>query len=226
MDCRTFHRKLEDYLGGGLDFPARFGMERHAKQCFACEKVVTDALKLRQMAQSLRRVGAPADFEASLQARIRGASSQRRFWTLRSLWIYGLEGWSWRVASATALITVMIVVAASYVYFGGKLERLTAPQVAMGTLNTAPLEKDAGQPSSENRLISDADLSSSLGKIPPFDAGRGNWAKPLAEPADSEYVDVFVPIAGDQKLVLRLPKTIRMRNEQPSGEYFIRSISY
>lgn len=155
-----------------------------------------------------------------------GASSQRRFWTLRSLWIYGLEGWSWRVASATALITVMIVVAASYVYFGGKLERLTAPQVAMGTLNTAPLEKDAGQPSSENRLISDADLSSSLGKIPPFDAGRGNWAKPLAEPADSEYVDVFVPIAGDQKLVLRLPKTIRMRNEQPSGEYFIRSISY
>jgi len=36
MNCRTFHRTLEDYLEGGLDFSGRFGMERHARQCLSC----------------------------------------------------------------------------------------------------------------------------------------------------------------------------------------------
>ena len=51
MDCRTFNKKLEDYLEGGLDFPGRFGMERHAGHCFACGKTVADAQKLNPVNQ-------------------------------------------------------------------------------------------------------------------------------------------------------------------------------
>ena len=80
MDCRNFHRNLEDYLEGGLDFPGRFGMERHAQQCISCGKTVADAQKLSQMARQLGRVGAPADFEASLLKRIQSEGVRRTAW--------------------------------------------------------------------------------------------------------------------------------------------------
>ncbi len=234
MDCRTFHRKLEDYLEGGLDFPARFGMERHARQCFACEKDVAEALSLRQMARGIQRVVAPADFETSLLARIRSEGTQRRFWTLRSLWLYGVEGRSWRVAGATVLTTVLIVGAVSYVYFGGGSDGLKAPRTSMGRLAPSPQEKETASAVSGQRLGIDAasvlpDASAASQRLRASAEGTSGIENLTARRMESdgpEYVEVLVPIAGGRHLVLRLPKTIRMRKEQPSGEYYIRNISY
>jgi hypothetical protein len=236
MDCRTFHRKLEDYLQDGLDFPARFGMERHAKQCYACEKDVTAALSLRQMARDLRRVGAPADFEASLLARIQTEKSGRRFWQLRELWLFGFEGFSWRVASVTALVTVLLVGTVTYLKFGTRLDRPTASQT-MGRLTAPSPERKATQGTAAFDLPSAEGLGlfkplASLGGASAVNIKKAgqispdNWATPVAEPVDSGYIEFLVPFSGDRQLIMQLPRTIRMRYDQPSREYFIRNVSH
>jgi anti-sigma factor RsiW len=108
MDCRKFQKSLEDYLQGDLDFPARFGMERHAQQCFACGKEVSDAQKLSQIAREFSRVTAPPDFEASVLARIH-ADKRRHSWWLGDFWVYGFSWPSRRtlVLSSSALALII-----------------------------------------------------------------------------------------------------------------------
>lgn len=229
MDCPTFHRKLEDYLEGGLDFAGRFGMERHASQCFACEKEITAALKLRQIARGLQKICAPVDFESSLLTRIQTEESRGRFWKIRDLWLYGFEGFSWRVAGATALVTVLIAGTIGYFHYGMLFDRPSSPQAA-------------GEVAASRNIADGADLSqaaasepgdaTAMNRITALDIGnfsrlfRDNWAIPYAEPGDSEFVDITVPGPGGQQLIMQLPKTIRMRYGQPSREYFIRNVSH
>jgi hypothetical protein len=229
MDCRTFHRKLEDYLEDGLDFPARFGMERHAKQCFACEKEVQAALRLRQMARELRRVGAPADFEGSLMIRIQNEKPQRRFWRFEELWLYSFEGFSWRVAGVTALVTFLMVGSIFYVYLGAGRGRSAATQAAVGSLTNPTADRGV------NAKLEAAGLSNpsaALSAVSALDVARAsrfgvdNWATPYAEPGDSDLVDILVPFASDRQLIMQLPKTIRMRYAQPSREFYIRNVSH
>ena len=101
MDCRNFHRNMEDYLDGGLDFVDRFGVERHAEQCFACGKDLSDARELRQMADSLARVKAPADFEARVSREIAMQKSQGIFARVHNYLSFGFE---WRRFAFTAAV--------------------------------------------------------------------------------------------------------------------------
>ncbi len=235
MDCRTFHRRLEDYLEGGLDFPGRFGMERHAKQCYACEKDVNEALRLRQMAHELSRVVAPPDFEASLLARIRNEQPPRRFWQRQSWWLYGFEGFSWRVASVTALITVFIVGTVSYIHLRPGLNQQLQPGASVESPVSPRMEADPGMTVNEAGSTPEGahDLTnatpqraSASGLEGVGRAGRDTWTTPFADPADSEFVEFLVPVSGDRQLIMRLPRTIRMRLDQPSREYFIRNVSH
>ncbi len=225
MDCRTFHRKLEDYLEGGLDFAGRFGMERHAKQCYACEKEINTALSLRHMARELRKVGAPLDFEQSLHARIQDEESRRRSWKIRNLWLRSFEGFSWRLAGVTALVTVLLVGTATYLHFQALAGRQASSQAATG-YGAGPV---AGKEADRNQAAADA---SALGGLSALDLanfsrfGRDNWAIPYADPRDSEFVDIVVPGPDGQQLIMQLPRTIRMRYAQPSREYFIRNVSH
>ena len=229
MDCRTFHRKLEDYLEGGMDFPARFGMERHAKQCFACEKEVNTAIRLRQMTRDMRRVGAPADFEAALLARMQKERSKRSFQQVRDFLRYGFEGFSWRVAGATALVTILVVGTLGYIYLGGR----TDPAASMRMENPGLPGPDHGQTTVEAQTagIVPGDAAALRGASA-FDLVTGNrfgwdsWATPYADPRDSEFVDILVPGPIGQQLIMQLPRTIRMRYGQPSREYFIRNVSH
>ncbi|MDR0311916.1 MAG: zf-HC2 domain-containing protein [Acidobacteriota bacterium] len=109
MDCRNFHRNLEDYIDGELDFAGRFGVERHAEQCFACGKKLADARRLRLMTASLARVKAPADFEARVRREIALRKSQGIFTRVRNYLAFGFE---WRrfvfAASACAALALGI----------------------------------------------------------------------------------------------------------------------
>jgi hypothetical protein len=236
MDCRTFHRKLEDYLEGGLDFPGRFGMERHAKQCYACGKDVAEALSLRQMARELRRIGAPPNFEASLLVRIREEKASRRLWNLHDLWLYGLDRFSWRTAGAVALVAALIAVATLTLHYGGWFDRAQPPQAAMSRAATPVPKEEPGKKANhiDPSLGSRSglpDAGNALTIAPTFNVrsfgpvGRDNWATPFAEPGDSDFVDILVPVSGRQ-LFLRLPKTIGMRYDQAPQDYYFRRISY
>ncbi|MBN2338169.1 MAG: hypothetical protein JXP48_06475 [Acidobacteria bacterium] len=89
MNCRTFHRNLEDYLEGGLDFPGRFGMERHAGECIRCGKALADARRLGRMAAGLARVRAPEGFEAAVCGKIAARKSRWFLTRLRGIGTYG-----------------------------------------------------------------------------------------------------------------------------------------
>lgn len=114
MNCRTFHKNLEDYLQDGLDFSNRFAIEKHAQQCIGCGKDLADALDLRRMAFDLKQVEAPADFESSLLDKIGMCKAHRRFSGIRRFWIYGPEWLSWRklmvASSGLAVLALGIMV--------------------------------------------------------------------------------------------------------------------
>jgi hypothetical protein len=237
MDCRTFHRKLEDYLEGGLDFPRRFGMERHAKQCYACGKDAAEALSLRQMARGLHRVGAPPNFEAALLTRIREEKASRRFWKLHNLWLFGLDRFSWRTAGAVALVVALIAGATLTLHYGGWFDRAKPPQAAMSRSSTPLPEGEPGRNANNTDLSLGSrsglpDTGSSLRIASAFNirsfgpGGRDNWATPFAEPGDLGFVDILVPVSDGRQLFLRLPKTIGMRYDQAPQDYYFRKISY
>lgn len=229
MDCRTFHRKLEDYLEGGLDFPGRFAMERHARQCYACEREINGALSLRQAARGLRKVAAPADFERSLLARIQGEKSRFRFRKIRNLWLYSFEGFSWRVAGVTALITVLFVGTLGYLHFEALTNRPAGSQAAMGRGADQDTERGPEQNQAAVGQPGDTAALSSLSAIDVRNFsrfGRDTWAIPYAEPGDADFIDIVVPGPDGQQLIMQLPRTIRMRYGQPSREYFIRNVSH
>jgi hypothetical protein len=228
MDCRTFHRKLEDYLEGGLDFPARFGVERHAKQCYACEKDVTEAMRLRRMARELERVAAPPNFETALLAKIQAGKLQHRFWHLQNLWFYGFEEFRWRLAGATALITICIVSGVYYLNFGTGTNQATALQAAASRSSSQLLDANTVPPAQ-----ADFDLAGvSARNIPasklsqPVLLGRDPWTTPFVDPDDSDYVQVLVPVSDGRQLIMQLPKTIHMRYGPPSRDYFLRYVSH
>ena len=106
MDCRNFHRNLDDYLDGGLDFAGRLGMERHAEQCFVCGKELTDARELRRLTASLARVKAPADFEARVRREITLRKSQGFSARIRNYLTFGFE---WRRFAFSAAVCAALV---------------------------------------------------------------------------------------------------------------------
>jgi hypothetical protein len=228
MDCRTFHRKLEDYLEGGLDFPARFGMERHAKQCLACEKDISTALNLRQMAREMQRTSAPPDFENSLLARIQVEKARRHFWQVRDLWLFGFDGFSWRVAGVTALATMLMVGGLTYYLSVTGTDRSNAPQIAAGDVTKSPSARSAAA----TPIAAGMTEGVPRGGVSSLNVGRlsslftDSWVTPYADPSDSGFVDILVPVSGDRQLIMQLPRTIRMRFDQPSREHFIRNVSH
>jgi hypothetical protein len=238
MDCRTFHRQLEDYLEDGLDFPARFGMERHARQCFACEKVVTEALGLRHMVREIQRVGAPANFETRLLARIQAEESRRRFRWLESFWLYGIDRFPWRTAGVVAATVVLVAGTIVSLHFGFGPYRSAPAQPETMVRTTAPIAGGDNSWSADKAVapgpgaMRPADTMASAVQIPVLSGNRPDyfgsdpWATPYVESGDSDYVEYLIPVSGDRQLVMRLPKIIRMRYDQPTQEYFIRNISH
>ncbi|HYK88930.1 MAG TPA: hypothetical protein VE398_09175 [Acidobacteriota bacterium] len=220
MDCRKFHKNLEDYLEGGLDFPGRFGIERHAQQCFGCGRELASAQKLGQMAHQLKRVSAPPDFEAAVLSRIH-AKGASRHWPLRRFWIYGFDYPSWRLAalgaSALALLGLGIFLAAH------RSDRDVSSRQDIEVLTATPQMEEPGSP----QAVDGPGLAPVALSSPGANQGRliedSGYATQI-EP--SGYVDYLVPGPGDRQMIVRLPKTILMRYGQPSEEYYIRNVSH
>jgi len=239
MNCRKFQDRLEDYLQGGLDFAGRFALERHAQQCIDCGREMADAQKLSQMVGQLNRVKAPDDFESALLKRIgeqRIKRRRRHFWLD---WAYGFEAFSWRNAAAAVTSLLVFAVGISVLRYLTNRDRepIAPPAIAeaqkgnISARGNAEKPMDANPGSSTDAIEPGApdaaipmEISSrrtksgylSEGKVPPI----------FAEPVGSEYVEYLIPVSGDRHMIMRLPKTIRMRYAPPSEEYFIRNVSH
>lgn len=249
MDCRTFRNDLEEYLQGGLDFAGRFGMERHAGQCYFCKRSVDEAEKLGRMSRQLSRVQAPANFEVELLARIHARESGR----LRSLFERIRMGWdfrrgdiSWRIVAAAG-VPALALAAAVVVGRMAPPPAAVAPELAdqrhatvqpaqeIPPPRTTPAETDATTPVIETAAAPIAAPSTdsrrrTFGADPAERPARSTVSRlatdrrPRLEPADSDYLEYRVP--GERDFILRLPTTIRMRYAQPSEDHFIRNVSH
>jgi hypothetical protein len=231
MDCRKFHRNLEDYLQDGLDFSGRFGMERHARQCISCGKDMANAQRLSRMTRELERVMAPPDFEASVLQEIAKRKSHGHFSFFYRAWIYGFDGLSWRKLAITAC-------SAAALYLGF----LYWPRHPIPNSMPAPSYVSAGQTkaiSNENeKPIPIVHNSPMPQPRPPIVETAG--VKPEAQPpeamqeelfkgpdiADTEYVEDVMEGPYSRPVTVRLPKKIRMQYGHASEEYFIRNVSH
>ncbi len=230
MDCRNFQKNLESYLEGGLDFPGRVGMERHAQQCFGCGQELAGAQKLAQMARELKRVSAPPDFEAAVLNKIRSREMHSRFRTLRRFWIYGFDYFSPRAialgASALAFLGLGI---ALHFYRAGHVRQMPGSLIS-GTVSSSPgsglvpATPDTAPAADEETAGNSARVFVKTSRARSSGSAVENGFSGQIEA--SEYGEYVVPGFGDGQMTVRLPKTIRLRYGQPSEEYYIRNVSH
>jgi hypothetical protein len=228
MDCRTFRNRIEDYLEEGLDFAGRFGMERHAQQCFTCGKMVADAQKLSEMVRSFKGPGAPPDFEAAVLRRIQTDRDAHSRWRGLRTWFWCIDWRSWRLlaAGASALgVAGLGVFLALHARNEGTLQSPGA--VASGPSRTNPPDAAPVPPQRADALEPNASqsLAAPVRDDPRYVAERELPLESIGTD-DSDFVECLVPGPGDRMMIVRLPKTIRMRYGQPSEQYFIRSVSH
>ncbi len=240
MNCKTFHRNLEDYLEGGLDFSGRFGMERHARQCIGCGKELSDAQRLHRMVSELQRVKAPANFEASVLREIGIRKARGRFAGFRSLWICGFEWPSFRKLTLASSALVVFLIGAFYVLNRASFHQtLLPPLVAFKPAAIPPEVKEwVGNPAvkQESRLPEKqpATEAPKLAKKiqPPEPREEEQVINPdlrdMQEVRDMDYVEYLMPGPDSRPVPVRLPlpRVIPMRYGQMSEEYFIRNVSH
>lgn len=237
MDCRTFHRRLDDYLQGGMDFAGRFGVERHAQQCLACGKSLKDAVRLNQMAQEMRRVQAPLDFESALLARIQAVKVQRRSSRLWKFWVFGLDQVSWRAVAVGTASAALVVLAVFVLFRNGDMGGLAwSNRPTAQPAQDAPAAEEAAAPRSALApgRLGPGDVSSEILDpqiLPVGEVGSRyylgeDWTARYLDPADAGFVEYPLRGAGEEQLIMRLPRSIRLRYGQATREYFIRNISH
>jgi len=224
MDCGTFNRQLEDYLQGGMDFPRRFGVERHAQQCYGCGKQLADAQKIGQMARELRRVSPPASFEASVMARIQTEEVRRRSWRLWKLWVFGWESFSWQ-SFALVSTALALAIVGTLLYFS---PYDNAQPVSQGGIDGGlPAFQQGLSPFPSDSAVPQSVRSNTPGPIllQSNDYYYGEWPVVYVDPDNEGWIEIPVSGPSGDKLI-RLPKTLRMQYGQPSEKYFIRNVSH
>jgi hypothetical protein len=233
MDCRRFHRNLEDYLQDGLDFSGRFGMERHAQQCIRCGKDLADAQRLSQMARQLERVKAPVNFEASVLQEIGKRKLQGPFSYFYRAWVYGFDWVSWRKLAIAGCGAAAL--ALGIVYWPRHVPAPTPNALPLASYVAAGPPKS---PTNEREKPAQVVRESAMPQARPV--ARPDRIKPesrfprpaqedlFTEPeiADTEYMDYVVEGPDNRPVTVRLPKKIRMQYSDASEEYFIRNVSH
>jgi hypothetical protein len=226
MNCRTFHGNLEDYLQEGLDYPGRFGMERHAQQC------------LRQMVSELERVKAPSNFETSVLRAIASRRTHSRFSSLQRFWFYGFEWPLWRklalASSSIAIIGLVIFYASS--------REIPGPASSPSPVASVPAKIPGNPPKTliantvkEKPVVNAKRLVAKPAAIPetlkvaetnplPDFPDQGDFQED--EVINTEYVEYPVIGPDNRPVPIRLPKRIRMQYGPTSQESYIRNVSH
>jgi hypothetical protein len=222
MDCQTFQKNLEDYLGNGLDFAGRFGMERHAQQCIACGKEIAGAQRLGRLVHELERVKAPPSFESRVIDEIGRRKLNSRFFRIRRNWIYGLETQPWR--KWVPIAATLAVFGLGFLYW---FNRAIPHQVQEPSWV-------AGRPANTDEPIPDSSAAKPPTPMETLNAAKETRPSAFAqeelfadqEDLDAEYIEFSIVGPDNLPATIQLPKKIRMHYGQPSEEYFIQNVSH
>jgi hypothetical protein len=230
MDCRKFHRNLDDYLDDGLDFSGRFGMERHAQQCVCCGRVMSGAQRMRHLAHQLERVKAPANFESRLLEEIGKRKAMGRFSGFRRFWLYGFDMPSPRrlVLASSCVVVAAIGIFSFYPFLFKRVTPEPLPAVV------------AREPAGINRGENLQPVMTTAVALPERRANaRVPKAEKTTEPplseleqmvdreaAETDYVEFQVVGPDNRPVSFRWPNKFRTRYGQTPEEYFIRNVSH
>jgi hypothetical protein len=230
MDCRAFHKNLDDYLQDGLDFAGRFGMERHAQQCFNCGKELADAQHLRRLIAGLARVKAPEDFESKVSDAIAQRRTHRFFHRFLNYWSFSFEWPSWQRA---ALAASALAVLGFGMFFAMHRETLqtAAPLVAVKTPETLPAPEPAKVDPIKTPVIpaSRAQTIAEIQKGMQAVSGTGTETAEVLRDEEmprAQSVDYLLVGPDNQPAPDRMPNRIYMRYGPPSEEYFVSNVSH
>jgi len=236
MNCRTFHRNLEDYLEDGLDFPGRFGMERHAQQCIGCGKAMADAQRLGQMARELKRVKAPAGFEDSILGKIGNRKLNSRFSRFRRFWIYGFEQPSWRKLALASCSMAVLLLGVFYA-FNRSIIEYSSPQAFQPQLYI-PQASNSPKPAATPAIARNSRATNRNNRAGQLKVANKQAAAPqpivtspeefFADHQEAAYIEYLMLGPDNRPVTVRmpLPKEIQMQYGQPSEEYYIRNVSH
>jgi len=202
MNCRAFKRNLEDYLQGGLDFSARFRMERHAGRCILCGRELAGAQRLSKMALELERVKAPPGFESALLGEIAKRRLSGIIPFVQRFWIYGFEWLSWRKTALAALSVAILGAGSLYLYNRSVSVRMPSPPL---------IADDPASVHLENRLDANSVPGADLGQAPALSTvavqsavdkqgkGRGAISEPRAPGfLETRHAPEMTAAAGSQ----------------------------
>jgi hypothetical protein len=256
MNCRTFHKNLEDYLQDGLDFSGRFGMERHARQCLGCGKDMADAQELRRKVLELKRVKAPANFESVLLAKIGTYKSSGRFSAFRRFLTYELE---WPSLKKLAVASSSLAVLTLGIVFSFHLAAFLKPPAVAPAIIAMP-----AQPNGEMKVRSDENAQNlplhpqpAVNAVNNLNPVHDSNVEPLPLPApvpreflksatsaqyvnvgqkdpyegqgvqETENVEITIWWPDNRPAPMRpLPKKIRIQYLPASEDYFIQNVSH
>ena len=234
MDCRTFHRNLEDYLEDGLDFAGRFGVERHARQCIGCGKDLADAQRIRKMVSELERVKAPENFEASVVSEIGRRRLDVRTSGIRRFWNYRRDMPLWqKLALASACLVILAMGASAGLYLTVPVqdpasspaieETAESPADAGGVKNAeaGAVVPPAMERAGSEELSKIAEAPNEPGKpegesVPDWNTPQTEFMEHLTVGMDGRPVTIQLP----------MPRKIHVRYNQMSEDYFIQNVSH
>jgi hypothetical protein len=230
MDCRKFHRILEDYLEGGLDFSGRFGMERHAQQCIGCGKVLANAQQLRRMAHQLEKVKAPENFETAVWNEIGKREARGHFSGFRRFWLYGFDLPSARKLVLITSCLAVLGMGALYLYpilFDRTIPESPAVQISPELGKS----EDSTIAVSEPTFVAAQPARSLPVEVPQRSKTRKSSQQPYEQMIDQEVTDTdyleFQVIGPDNRPVtFRWPTQYRVRYGQTPEENFLRNVSH
>jgi len=241
MNCRTFHRSLEDYLQGGMDFSSRFGLERHAQQCLHCGKDLADAQNLHRMTAELTRVKAPSNFESLVGDKIAARKTHGTFSRIRSFGLYGFDWFSWR---KLALATSSLAVLGFGIFYASHQQTLSPVRglISEKPPSISPAPSPVPEKSLPINVKPKDDFQASL-KAPvmqpkvapevPRVAEEKQYPPPIDFDAlesqgitEVEAADYLLVGPDNHPALDKLPKKLYMPYGQASEEYFIRNVSH
>jgi hypothetical protein len=253
MNCRAFHRNLEDYLDDGLDFAGRFGMEKHAGQCIQCGKDLAGAQRLRRMAQQMRKIKAPENFEAAILNRIGKEKARGGLFGVRKFWLYGFELPSIRkIALAGAGLAALGLgifsisnrpainhsAPVAAIHPANKLmaekpvaekpEKQIAPQPIKPKRDVALAAMIAEAPQPNVAVLKEAlvEKTTESSDLSESDYSDRQEASVKSVP-DTNYVEYQVVGPDNRPVTFRLPVKSRMRAGQTSDDnYYLRNVSH
>lgn len=154
-ECKVFRREVEEAADGGS---MSAGGRAHISTCRACGDELRERESLRSLVGGLGKVGAPADFEFRLRARLAASKTDRghgRFNGAR--WLYGF--------APVAVAACFVVVSATlYLRQSPRLQQTAAPAVASAPSPNVEPDRTASVNNGQSRGARSEDVTGEVVK--------------------------------------------------------------